>query len=324
MKLNDKKYIIQSDGRSDKKSKLNKLNKLVNQKHLDKIEQGVTIEDLDKMKAEGLPILKYKTQITIHGIFPTLQNNIIGGYVNVFQNKNRSIGVRYTAIDEDKRKRIAESLKWLGFKYKKNSSDTCFQKVARTSSKEEAMQIINEYKELADKIDTSLFYGGKSVYYGSYMGMIYIFFDLHIGAIYESNIPKLLLSVGITSEFIAQKESEQKAKDLERKEYWAQKKREEEAKQKQSLEAKSDQLNRLKQLQPVNKHNDDGLYIRSKFNWKDELVFELVYIYTPKGKKKPRYRKEEFTSIDDALSANMEAGWNDSIYNGKFTGYKIK
>ena len=46
--------------------------------------KGVTLEFLNELKA---PVFKYRTQITIHGLFPELTNNYLGGYKTCFKIK---------------------------------------------------------------------------------------------------------------------------------------------------------------------------------------------------------------------------------------------
>ena len=81
--------ILKSSGKTDKKNIINQYKKLVDTKYLQQIEQGVTLEELDTMQNDGLPIFRYQTQITIHGIFDDLSNSCVHGYANLFQNKNR-------------------------------------------------------------------------------------------------------------------------------------------------------------------------------------------------------------------------------------------
>jgi hypothetical protein len=102
--------IFIKESNFDSKSILNKLDKNIDKSILEQIESGVTLEFLNQLSNKGIPVLKYKTQITIHGLFPELTNNYFLGYKNIFQNKNKSIGVKYNAIDENKRGLIAERL----------------------------------------------------------------------------------------------------------------------------------------------------------------------------------------------------------------------
>lgn len=60
----------------DSKNILNKSDKVISQSVLENIEsEGITSEILDTL---GVPVFKYKTQITIHGLFPELMVNYLG------------------------------------------------------------------------------------------------------------------------------------------------------------------------------------------------------------------------------------------------------
>ena len=67
----------------------------------DELENGVSIERLESL---NVPVLRYATQATIHGKLPSFNPSARpGGYKAIFQNGNGSIGVRYAAIDAEKK-----------------------------------------------------------------------------------------------------------------------------------------------------------------------------------------------------------------------------
>ncbi len=66
-------------------------------------ENGISSEMLDKLK---MPVFRYRTQVTIHGIFPDGCEIRVGGYKNLTKNGNGSLGVRYTAIDRSKKREL--------------------------------------------------------------------------------------------------------------------------------------------------------------------------------------------------------------------------
>ena len=104
--MNEKTKITellnQSDSNFDKKNKINRGYGIVPENVVADIESnGITSELLDQFK---FPVFKYKTQITLHGKFETGNNYFItGGYKNLIVNKNKSLGVRYSAIDIKKK-----------------------------------------------------------------------------------------------------------------------------------------------------------------------------------------------------------------------------
>lgn len=67
----------------------------------DQLENGMTLEAIEAL---NVPTFAYQTQITIHGKLPAFNESARpGGYRAVFLNGNGSVGVRYCAIDADKK-----------------------------------------------------------------------------------------------------------------------------------------------------------------------------------------------------------------------------
>ena len=314
--------ILKSKDNFDHKSILNKLNKKVNQSILDKIESGITIEELDNISKSGLPVLKYKTQITIHGLFPELGNNYIFGYKNIFQNKNKSIGIKYNAIDEGKRQRIAKRLNLLGFHYSRNSQNTIFS-MQTVINKDNFETVKAEYLQLSKKINNKLYLGNFNIWIGSAWGCKYLCFDLYINGIYEKNVETFLNDMGATTELYEATKKKQEIEEFKHAEAWKKEKQETEARKQASRETKKDQLLILEQYPHIEKTNTPGKYILRSFDYDDNLIFKVFYIYLIKGKKKPRYNKTEFITVQEAINYKTEESFSDNIYNGKLTGYKI-
>ena len=64
------------------------------------IEEGVTLETLMEL---NVPVYRYQTQLTIHGKMPSLTTQRVAGYKSLVENGNGTIGVRYNAIDAQKK-----------------------------------------------------------------------------------------------------------------------------------------------------------------------------------------------------------------------------
>ena len=179
----------------DKKHKLNTCKKIVPNEYLAKIENGCTLETLEEMMCQKFDIYKYGTQITIHGLFSELANNRIGGYVNLIQNKNKSIGVRYTAIDHNKKKRLFELLKKVGNWCVSQSSSNYYiykmQALPTYCSHEQIFEIVENYISEANKIDTSLFFGNLSCYVAQDTFQDYVVLRVNVCCFYERNFEKL-------------------------------------------------------------------------------------------------------------------------------------
>ena len=307
MNVTNKENILSSSTTVDSKNILNRSMNVVSQEILDRIERGIRVEDIDDLiYLHKLPIFRYNTQITIHGLFPELGNNHIFGYKNVFQNKNKSIGIKWNAIDEQKRITLSEALKWKGFHYHRNSTKTCFTKVQYPEDKIEYTSIINELREISKAIDDSLYYGQKYIYSGNYMGRVVIVFELYVNAIYEKNIQKFLDCFGLSKDIVAAKEEEKKL-ERELREFEWQKERQ---KTKQVTEV---ELNRGKEelikhgYEKLDAVNFAGTFIGITT---DVLLHELVYnkylIYAVKGKKLLRYVKKSFDTIEETINTELE------------------
>lgn len=180
-----------------KKHKLNTCSRNVPQEYLDQIEKGCSIEHLETMMAKKFDVFKYKTQITIHGVFPALSTRRVGMYVNLTQNQNKSVGVRYTAIDREKKGRLFDMLKTLGlWSIESNSTKYSIYKTERLpndwkKNREKIMEIVNRYKAEAEKIDRSLFVGNVQCYVGQGLFCCYMCLDVNICCFYEKDFERL-------------------------------------------------------------------------------------------------------------------------------------
>ena len=217
----------------DRKHILNTCNKKVPQNFLDEIESGVTIEKLEEMMRKKFDVFKYKTQITIHGLFDSLSVRRIGGYVNLTQNKNLSIGVRYTAIDFEKKHRLYNLLKESdGWCIERNSQKYTIYKMeklpylsygATEEEKENYLSkcksIVEKFRDQANGIDKSLFVGHVDCYLAESMFGKYIVLDVNILTFYEKNLEKIFenLSGKTFAEGQAIAEQKRQEKEAERK-----------------------------------------------------------------------------------------------------------
>ncbi len=71
------------------------------------IEDGISLERLETI---GVPVYRYATQITLHGVLPGFSREARpAGFKSVFRNANGTIGVKYVAIDGAKKATIADA-----------------------------------------------------------------------------------------------------------------------------------------------------------------------------------------------------------------------
>lgn len=157
----------------DKKNKLNRATEVIDSNLIKEIEtNGVTYEMLNTL---NLPIFRYQTQITIHGIFDDRLNNIygIGGYKNIIVNKNKSLGIRYNAIDYTKKIELSKLVCMGNVGYYRSSTENYFSLVSRDKT---------TATEFYNKIDTSLFIGDKKLYTLNFYGLFYYVCIVNINA----------------------------------------------------------------------------------------------------------------------------------------------
>jgi hypothetical protein len=133
----------------------------------DEIEAGVTIEKLESI---NVPVFCYGTQITIHGKLPDLKTGLCAGYKSLFENSNGTIGVKYIAIDAEKKLQISEAAYYSKVWFFRQTS----QETTLTISFKEK----NECLECLKSIPESYFIGSKQAYrdciYGGYFIVVTI------------------------------------------------------------------------------------------------------------------------------------------------------
>lgn len=148
-----------------------------NEEFMEKLkEDGLTLEMLEEIQ-DKVRIFKCKTQITIHGQFPQTQIQRIYGYKNCFRNDYGTLGIRYNAIDVNKKLELSKMLalveehKELNVPcLRRNSGEMVFTMQSRS---------LEPIEEMYKRIDTSLFYGRKHAYQ-TYMPLFGTFYVLEV------------------------------------------------------------------------------------------------------------------------------------------------
>lgn len=188
-----KESLFSASYQNDSKHKLNTTQKNLPIELLDKIDEGVTLEQIEELQKNGYDVYKYQTQITLHGICKELTSERVGGYKCLTLNQNGSIGVRWIAVDYKKKEKICYKLSHFGWSGVHKSTEMFPFLCKRVSTPEEALNIAMEYKKIAERIDSNLFYGSYNIWMGSVYGCYYVvYFDLFINGIKEENINTLL------------------------------------------------------------------------------------------------------------------------------------
>lgn len=268
----------------DSKHILNVSSVVVTEDILNKIEAGITSEQLNELK-KTLPIFSYKTQITIHGLFPELKKNYQFGYKFIFQNKNKSIGIKYGAIDESKRKYLEPYLNYLGLHYRKDSSSQVFNRIT-SITKENYESKYNEFKALKEKIDkcNDLYNGNCTVFISRTLIGNFLCLEWCINTIPEDNITKLLAILEIDTEKVeAEIKAEAEAKAIKDAEWEAKYKKMQEDRIKVNNEA----VRNLKSAgyTDYEKEFTEAIYFSFSANYEGNGLDICLYKITEKNKR---------------------------------------
>ena len=191
--------LFTAESRTDSKHILNTCQREVPQTLLDRVEQGCTLETLEELTRKKFDVFKYQTQITIHGLFPALGTRRVGCYVNLTQNKNKSIGVRYTAIDHEKKERLYDRLAMAaGWRVHEDSSAFFAYRCEKLPKDgQAAMEVYKRYKAEAERMDTSLFVGRVDCFLAQepWGGGLWVYLELHVRCFYEKDFAALFENV---------------------------------------------------------------------------------------------------------------------------------
>lgn len=197
----------------DKKHKSNTSPKAIPTAILDEIEnKGITIERIEELNANGYDIYKYATQITLHGTCDELsKSGHIDWYKCLTLNKNKSIGIKWIAVDREKKLRIIEMLKECGWSSKSNSTELHPTRIKRVENADEAMRVASEWKADIDRIDHSLFYGTSDIFLARGLwGEVYVVCNLIVNGIKECNVNKLIEQA--TGKYVAEIEAKRESR----------------------------------------------------------------------------------------------------------------
>ena len=184
-------------------------------------DDGLTIEKVGELTKQDFPVCKYRTQITVHGIAPELNDkrNKINEYSCFVVNKNKSLGVKWTGIDAEKKRRIGKLIEDLSaydklqdpsirYLWRFNIDSTGF-RLRLVVSKCKIVNICgnllarpnDEDREKAEQIAKKLSERIKGLYYGDvcvhttavkYVGGGELVVDVEINGIYEADVDEFV------------------------------------------------------------------------------------------------------------------------------------
>lgn len=181
----------------DSKHIKNLSKKKVPQQLLEAVENGCSYETLLQL-AKGYPVCKYQTQITVHGIFNDLGTRRVGVYVNLCKNKNQSLGIRWSAIDYNKKNELFSKISTVDRSWHivKNSQQFYLEKMVRAKDQDEYNRTLEVFKQKAASIDTSLFTGSVSAYgMMDVWGRVYVVLNVVVNCFPLQNMQKIIENI---------------------------------------------------------------------------------------------------------------------------------
>lgn len=215
----------------DTRKVINRSDKIISPEIMRQIEdRGITSEELNDL---SVPIFKYRQQVTLHGHFDDMQTwGRIGHYKCLVRNRNETLGIKYHAIDFEKKSAIYSCLRaGASFKIDKDSSQW-FAYIASPTAKTRAEAMINAERLTAqrDKIDTSLFTGEArvSLHVSSWGGMVLGYFAalvVEVLALPADNVDRAILNItgrdrlSIEADIRAKEEAERLEREARSAEY---------------------------------------------------------------------------------------------------------
>jgi len=151
-------------------------------------DSGITLEEIEKkgvtierLLGLDVPVFTYGGQVTIHGRFnDDISSDLrVAGYKSVFKNGNGSLGVRYVAVDGEKKRRLEDICSLGGWWRITIDSKGC-----------QAYRSFNDKQECIDCYNSAPtdYIGTKYAFRGIY-GRFYVV--LEIGAVYEKDFWRL-------------------------------------------------------------------------------------------------------------------------------------
>jgi hypothetical protein len=313
---------INCKGNFDSKNILNRSEAKIDLQLIEHIENnGVTSEFLDTI---GVPVFKYRTQITIHGIFPDIGSVYVNGYKNIFQNKNKSVGVQYNAIDGGKKKKIYDTIcAYSNFRLMHNSTDFYIYLTSkRFSSKTEYTSYLELINAEIEHINKDLFFGSTGVnLYQDMGGTYFLAAYISIDAIYEKNITALIENIckaDIDSVYkvIAEKKEKQENERKERAAQWEREKNDQIEAERPLRELA---LKMVSDCTKINKVENiaiyDGLEVLKSISVnveKNEIYFHFRKYYKETRQKKFRYTEKTYLNETPAKVEFSKNSYMDS------------
>jgi len=219
------------------------------------LERGVTLEALEAL---NVPVFRYGGQVTIHGKLPDF-NPLArpGGHKAIFRNGNGSIGVRYGAIDAEKKKLIARATRHGGEWHSNITSqglqvDRLFYVKEETQRAKAKLDTLEALKALP----VHLFFGDAFAFTLAY-GMGYGA-GANIGAISANDLWPLIAAITGIHDLVTLEAKEKAANEAEEAKREACRKEYEAEEEKKLAERKAEIAAMMPTLRPVTNPPENG------------------------------------------------------------------
>lgn len=294
---------------TDTKHKLLTTKKVVPNELLEQIEtRGITTEELEALKKKGFDIFTYQTQITIHGVFK-INNTRIGGYKNLTVNKNKSLGIRWNAIDKEKKDKIQTYLRRDNWKMFTDSKGTYLELIKVVNDLADKKKVADSLLEKCKSIKTP-FFGTKQVIGFNYFGRHYVALCISLDGIFEANVNDFIndlldnFTVETLNEVFDNEAKEREAQDKLNEAYRAKK-------QASQDELKSKVLEKFKKHNPV-KEPSIGAFIEVR----GLNLFKKVVVGKAFGKfnfKRSSDTTEVFESVNALSTTEKMSGFGSNF-----------
>lgn len=212
---NVSELLSEQNNNFDAKNILNRSQGVVSQEIINSIESGGITSEM--LQSFPFPIFKYRTQITLHGKFISDRDYFItGGYKNLIINKNKSLGVRYSAIDMQKKQFIYKVLRLEKSRFFMDITSTSS---SITSYLKHTPENLETMKQVFTMLPTN-YIGFSQLYISQSMFGTYIVIKLYLNAIYQNELFSFLsqlLQKDYSQEIF---DANLKAKELSDKQYY--------------------------------------------------------------------------------------------------------
>lgn len=238
-------------GDYDTPKKLNRSEKRIPAAIVERIEAGEMTSEMLGELGRSFPVFRYKTCITVHGLFDLAAVPKIGGYKNLIQNQNGSLEIRYNAIDFERKRAIGRDARAIAeWQYWADSQGHTLQLTRPVPNREALDSIRAELQAKAERIRQLDFYGRISVYlartlWGGIVAVLEVTLDAVPAASVDAFLPVLS---GLTGPEIEARRREIEEREREQAEKWAADKAaadQESARRAAALQALRDRIARL-------------------------------------------------------------------------------